>query len=120
MKWCTETQHLVRYEHLNSHGTVFGGTMAAWIDEATAIYAMKTMGTKRIVTIKIGELVFKKPVQLSDLVEFSCATLKSGKTSLTVKVKVQKTGEDSQKQDVVEAEVTFVSIDDKGHSFPWC
>ena len=46
------------------HGNLFGGTMMSWIDEAGAAYASQICDTPRMVTVKISELLFKKPILL--------------------------------------------------------
>lgn len=108
----------VRYEHLNYHGTLFGGQMTAWIDESAGIFAMEIMKSKRIVTLKIGEIMFKEPVNLSDILEFSCRIIKEGNSSLQLGVRVRRILEEVIR-DVCEAEITFVNVNEKGIPAPW-
>jgi acyl-CoA hydrolase len=61
-------QKLIRPEDLNSRGTVFGGTILKWIDEA-AIYAMCQLKTKNIVTKLISEINFMSPGYQGDVIE---------------------------------------------------
>lgn len=60
------------YEDLNSAGTIFGGKLVAWIDEGSAIYASCQMNARRIVTVKISELIFNQPAKLGDMLEIWC------------------------------------------------
>ncbi len=121
------TEHLVMNKDLNIAGTLFGGSMMAWIDEAAAMYAMKVMKTKMIVTHLISELEFDKPVKLGDFLAFGCRTLKEGKTSLSVSVVVFKydfTKDDNKKTilnkiPVVSAKLIFVSVDENGNKKEW-
>ena len=66
------------YSDLNAAGRLFGGRLMAWIDEATAMAAMRIMGTKRVVTKKFGEIVFEAPGMLGDFVEIWCRPEKRG------------------------------------------
>ena len=108
----------VRYEHLNYHGTLFGGQMTAWIDESAGIFAMEIMRSKRIVTLKISEIMFKEPVKLGDILEYSCKIAKKGNTSLTVGVRVRRILEE-EIRNVCEADITFVNLNAEGKPSPW-
>jgi acyl-CoA hydrolase len=76
------------------------------------------MKTKRVVTLKFSEVLFKKQVKLHDILEFRCRTVREGTTSLTVATQVVTLfGETS---DVVcTAELIFVALDSKGKATPW-
>ncbi|HVR76267.1 MAG TPA: hotdog domain-containing protein, partial [Planctomycetota bacterium] len=81
-------QRLVMYSDLNAAGRLFGGRLMGWIDEATAMTAMRITRTKRVVTKKFGEVVFEAPGLLGDLVEIWCRPEREGTTSLTLDAKV--------------------------------
>ncbi len=121
------TGHLVMSRDLNIAGTLFGGSMMAWIDEAAAMFAMKVMKTKMIVTHLISELEFDKPVKLGDYLDFGCKVIKAGKTSLQVAVVVFKNDFTENEENkviissvaVVSAKLIFVAVDDKGNKREW-
>ena len=117
--WTVVTRHYTRYEHLNSHGTFFGGKMAAFMDEAAVIYAMRITNTQQIVTLRIGELLFKEPVNLGDILEFSCRPRRKGRTSLTVDIKVERIHRSERRKIVCQADITFVNVDKAGRPSPW-
>lgn len=48
--------------HIGVHGNLFGGTMMSWIDEAEGVDSTQICDTPRMVTVKISELIFKKPI----------------------------------------------------------
>lgn len=112
------TKQSVRYEHLNYHGTLFGGQMTAWIDESAGIYAKEIMRSKRLVTLKFSEILFKEPVKLGDILEYCCKTIKEGKSSLTVGVRVRRILE-ADIREVCEAEIVFVNLNKEGKPTPW-
>lgn len=118
MTYTTVKKQIVRYEYLNYHGTLFGGQMMAWIDESAGIFAMETMKSKRIVTLKISEIMFKEPINLGDILEFSCKINKEGNSSLTIGVMVRRILEE-EIRDVCEAEITFVNLNEDGKPTPW-
>ena len=117
-QYTTVRKQIVRYEYLNYHGTLFGGQMTAWIDESAGIFAMEVMKSKRIVTLKISEIMFKEPVRLGDILEYSCKVNKEGVSSLTIGVRVRAILE-KEIRDVCDAEIVFVNLNEDGKPTPW-
>src|SRR5215831_14232773 len=72
---------------LNAHGTIFGGIILSYIDQAGAIEAHQR-SNKKLVTVAMHEVKFIAPVLVGDLVSFYTETLKIGTTSITVRVTV--------------------------------
>ena len=96
----------------NAHGTIFGGVILSFIDQAAAVEA-KRHGASFIVTVAMRAVVFHEPVHVGDLVSFYTSLVRIGRTSITVAVEVfSQTGEGIGSQvRVTEAEVTFVNLD---------
>ena len=96
----------------NAHGTIFGGVILSYIDQAAAVEA-KRHGAQFIVTIAMREVVFHQPVNVGDLVSFYTRLVRIGRTSITVAVEVfSQPGEGlGNRLRVTEAEVTFVNLD---------
>lgn len=104
----------------NSHGTIFGGVILSYIDQAAAVEA-KRHGASFIVTVAMREVVFHEPVQVGDLVSFYTRLVKIGRTSITISVEViSQSGEGSghRRVKVTEAEVTFVNLDENRKPTP--
>ena len=101
------------------HSNMFGGYMLSLIDEAAAAYACMYANTKRMVTLKISELIFKKPVREGQIIRIYGDVLKVGRTSLTIKI-VVKNHEPSNAEETVttETEMVFVRINDLGEKTP--
>jgi acyl-CoA thioesterase YciA len=95
----------------NAHGTIFGGVILSYIDQAGAVEAKKH-GTGLLVTIAMREVVFHEPVHVGDLVSFYTRLVRIGTTSITVAVEVQATRGPRPEETVkvTEAEVTFVNV----------
>lgn len=113
-------QRLVMYSDLNAAGRLFGGRLMAWIDEATAMSAMRIMRTKRLVTKKFGEVVFEAPGMLGDLVEIWCRAEREGTTSLTLDCRVLvRTIEPEEARQICRSTVVYVALDDQGRPRAW-
>ena len=69
----------------NALGTIFGGVILSYIDQAGAVEAHRHC-PGRIVTVAMREVVFHAPVFVGDLVSFWTHTVKVGNTSVTVHV----------------------------------
>ena len=95
----------------NAHGTIFGGVILSYIDQAGAVEARK-YNTDLLVTIAMREVVFHKPVYVGDLVSFYTRLVRIGRTSITVAVEVVATrgNNPAEQATVTAAEVTFVNI----------
>jgi len=100
----------------NAHGTIFGGVILSYIDQAAAVEA-KRNGGGFIVTVAMREVVFHGPVNVGDLVSFYTRLVRIGKTSITVAVEVRAQSQDADRR-VTEAEVTFVNLDENRKPVP--
>jgi acyl-CoA thioesterase YciA len=98
----------------NALGTIFGGIILSYIDQAGAVEAHRH-APGRLVTVAMREVVFHAPVFVGDLVSFYTETLRLGRTSATVKVVVEADrgphGTDTGRVKVTEAEVVYVHVD---------
>jgi acyl-CoA thioesterase YciA len=95
----------------NAHGTIFGGVILSYIDQAGAIEARR-QGSRFMVTVSMDKVVFHQPVFVGDLVSFWTQTLRIGTTSITVKIVCEAIrGTDlQQKVLVTEAQVVYVNV----------
>ena len=109
----------------NALGTIFGGIILSYIDQAGAVEASRHVAG-RIVTVAMDEVVFHQPVFVGDLVSFYTETLRRGRTSVTVRVTVEAqrrhraaAGERAfERVKVTEASLTFVHVDEAGCAIP--
>ena len=95
----------------NAHGTIFGGVILSYIDQAGAIEARR-QGLKFMVTVSLDKVVFHEPVFVGDLVSFWTETLRIGNTSITTKVTVDaiRGTDPNTKVVVTEAQVVYVNL----------
>lgn len=96
----------------NANGTIFGGIILSHIDLAGAVEVHKHTN-QRIVTVAMKEVIFKQPVFVGEVVSFYTETIRTGKTSITVKVDVE-ADRNGHPVKVTEAELTYVAVDEHG------
>ncbi|HVN78289.1 MAG TPA: acyl-CoA thioesterase [Terriglobia bacterium] len=105
----------------NALGTIFGGVILSYIDQAAAVQARK-YASQRFVTKALNAVEFVSPVHLGDVVSFYTEIVKVGRTSVTVKVDVEAERFDEQERahtvKVTEATVVCVAIDPGGRPTP--
>jgi len=102
----------------NHHGTIFGGVILSYIDQAGAVGAIRN-GCRQVVTVAMDQVIFHQPVQVGDLVSFYADIIKVGRTSLKVLVTVEATRRtDGEVVAVTEAEVTYVNVDTSSKPIP--
>jgi acyl-CoA thioesterase YciA len=106
-------------EDTNQYGTIFGGVILSYIDQAGFVEARRH-GVHRWVTASIERVDFKAPVHLGDTVNFYATTIRQGTTSVGVRIEVEAerytTGACVP---VTTATLTMVAIDSAGKSIPF-
>ena len=95
----------------NAQGTIFGGVILSYIDQAGAIEARR-QGLNMMVTVSMDKIVFHEPVFVGDLLSMWTETLRIGNTSITTKVVVEaiRGSQPGQKVLVTEAQVVYVNL----------
>jgi acyl-CoA thioesterase YciA len=99
----------------NPVGTVFGGVLLSYIDQAGvvgAMYEIDKEGWPRqpLVTVAMNAVEFHQPVFVGDVVSFLTRIVRIGTTSVTVHVSVE-AQRDGKTVRLTEAEVVYVAID---------
>ena len=99
----------------NPAGTIFGGVILSYLDQAGAEAALRH-GARKVVTVAMKDVVFREPVFVGDLVSFYAELIHVGRTSLRVKVLVQasRRWDRTEVVTVTEAEITYVNVDAEG------
>ena len=113
------TTKICMASEIGVHGNLFGGTLMSIIDETAAAYSCQICDTPRMVTKKIEEVVFERPVKVGNLIKVYAEVEKIGNTSIVVKLEARKhnvyTGD---QQLVCSTKMVFVRIDDEGTPVP--
>jgi acyl-CoA thioesterase YciA len=103
-------------EDLNSHGTLFGGSLLKWIDEEAAIFVSCQLESRNIVTKYMSEIDFVSSAGLGDIIEIGMETVKFGKSSITVKCRVR--NKDTRETIITIEEIVFVNVDSNRKPLP--
>jgi acyl-CoA thioesterase YciA len=113
------TTFLVKASDIGLSNNMFGGVILSLIDESAVAYAMQICDTPRMVTVKIDELVFKKPVKVGNLLKVYGNVIEFGTTSVSIYIEVRKHNVYNGKQETVtHTNIKFVRIDDEGNPLP--
>src|SRR5581483_9893032 len=78
----------------NPHGTIFGGIILSYIDQAGAIGARREVveaggPVPVLVTVALNRVEFHQPVLVGDVVRFLTRRVRIGRTSITMHVRVE-------------------------------
>ncbi len=102
----------------NAHGDVFGGWLLSQMDIAGASVATRR-AEGRVVTVAVTGMTFEKPVFVGDEVTCHAEVVKTGRSSITVKLVAHarrgRTGEETK---VTEGVFTYVAVDAQGEPRP--
>ena len=103
----------------NPLGTIFGGIILSYIDQAGAVEARRH-SSKKVVTVAMHEVKFIAPVFVGDLVSFYTEAIKIGNTSITIRVTVEAMRGNAPHEmvRVTQAEVVYVATDAAGKAVP--
>jgi len=104
---------------INPMGTIFGGIILSYIDQAGTVEARKHT-SKKLVTVAMHEVKFLAPVFVGDLVSFYTETVRIGNTSITVRITVEawRGAEPHETARVTQAEVVYVAVSEPGKTIP--
>jgi acyl-CoA thioesterase YciA len=111
--------HFCKSANVGYHGNLFGGTMLAWLDEAGAAFACQACDTPRMVTKRIAEVVFNKPVRPGQIIKIYGEVTEVGTSSIIIRLEARRHSVyNGSQRTVLTTEMTFVRIDGDGESIP--
>lgn len=114
-----ETVHIVRPNHLNNSGRLFGGILMQWIDEVAALVA-KRHCRKNVTTVSVDNLHFIRGAYPKDDIVICGKITHVGNTSMEVKVDTYVEDEMGERTLINRAYLTEVALghDDKPAKVP--
>lgn len=104
------TNHLVKSEDLNHHGTLYAGRSAEWLVESGFIAVAYELNPERIVCLKVHGMEILHPVRAGRIVSFTSQIVRTGRSTITVYVEVRDS-RDSQVR-ILNGFITFCSVDE--------
>lgn len=112
-----ETVHIVRPNHLNAAGRLFGGILMQWIDEVAALTA-KRHTHKNVITVSVDNLRFLKGAYQKDVIVIIGKMTYVGRTSMEVEVDSFVEALDGKRTHINHAYFTMVALDEKDRPTP--
>ena len=109
---------LVRQEHLNQYGGLFGGVVLSTIDELAFIACARAFPGKNFLTRSVQNADFDVAPVLGDILEFSFHVEKVGNTSVTVHVRMSICKGASDPVTAFDGRVVLVCVDEKFRPTP--
>ena len=105
----------------NPHGTIFGGVILSYIDQAGVVAAQREIRRQGwpdqlMVTVAMKSIEFHRPVWVGDIVSFYVRVQAIGRKSITMHVSVE-TERDGQQMQMTQAEVTYVTVTGQPQDF---
>ena len=106
----------------NPVGTIFGGVLLSYIDQAGAVGAHEHVRQegwpkRTLVTVALKTVEFHEPVFVGDVVSFWTRISRVGTTSITVQVEVE-TMRAGQIVRLTQAEAVFVAVNSERRPVP--
>ena len=110
-----DTFTLVRTEHLNHHGKLFGGQLLKWVDEVAWLAASRDFCGSVLVTRAMENSEFKFAVPNGSILRFSITRRHVGTTSALYSVDVYADMPGATEELLIFSNsVTFVAVDPDG------
>lgn len=116
---CPAIRVMMMPRDTNAHGTIFGGVLLSYIDQAGAVEARRQTPHK-FVTVAMNSVEFKQPVFVGDVLSFYTHVSHRGRTSMTIRVTVTADRFEDPRiiQTVTEASLVYVAIDENRRPIP--
>lgn len=106
---------LVRTEHLNHHGYLFGGQMLKWVDELAWLAASRDYPGNTLVTRAIDQSEFRNRVVNGSILRFEISRRRQGNSSVVYHVEVFADAPASTEEEpVFSTKITFVCLNAAG------
>ncbi|MEG1505235.1 MAG: acyl-CoA thioesterase [Lachnospiraceae bacterium] len=112
-----ETVHMVRPNHLNGAGRLFGGILMQWIDEAAGLVA-KRHTRLNVITASVDNLRFLKGAYQGDVVVLIGKATFVGRTSMEVRVDTYVENMEMERKAINRAYFTMVALDQEDKPTP--
>ncbi|OXC75279.1 Acyl-CoA hydrolase [Caballeronia sordidicola] len=114
----TTFRFLAEPTSVNFGGKVHGGALMKWMDE-TAYACAAVWSGRYCVTVSVGNIRFRRPILVGNLVELRARVVATGRTSMHLHISVHagdpKSGVLQQTTDCL---MVFVAVDEQGRPVP--
>jgi len=101
------------------NNNLFGGRMLSWMDESGGTMAAEESCSPNMITLKMDEVLFKKPVRVNDHIRIYGRVEGVGKSSISLYLEARRFCFDTRDEEAVcSTEMLFVNIDQDGKAKP--
>lgn len=110
---------LVRPEHLNHYGFLFGGQLLKWVDEHAWLVATRDFPGCSFVTVAMDKIAFRQQVENGSILRFHIVPQRIGTSSARYAVEVfgAPPGGGGERR-VFTTTITFVNVSSAGRKTP--
>ena len=107
--------YLCKTSDIGVNDNLFGGRMLSWLDEAGGIMASSISKSANVITLKMDEVLFLRPVKVKEQIRIYGKVDKIGNTSISLYLEARRhCVEENEESQVCSTKMLFVSIDEKG------
>jgi len=107
---------ICKTSNIGINNNLFGGRMLSWLDESGGTMAAEEVCSQNVVTLKMDQVLFKKPVKVNDHIRIYGKVLKMGNSSVSLLLEARRFDFDFHNEDTVcSTQMTFVKIDENGN-----
>ena len=111
--------NICKTSDIGVNDNLFGGTMLSWLDEAGGIMAACACRSNNVITLKMEEVLFKKPVKVKDQVRIYGKVGHIGNTSLKLSLEARIVNLEEKTEIIVCSTcVVYVNVDENGNPTP--
>lgn len=110
---------IVRQEHLNHYGFLFGGALLQWVDEYAWLVASRDFPGCPLVTVGMDKINFRRPVENGSILRFNITATGRGESSVQYSVDVYADAPGASEEiDVFSTTITFAHVNTDGLKQP--
>ncbi len=113
----SEQVYVIRSQHINPQGRLFGGYLMQWIDEMAGIVSRRHSG-KMVTTASIDNLNFKAGAYQNDMIVLVGRMTYVGRTSMEVRVDTYVEDYQGNRKSINRAYIVMVAVDENGTPIP--
>ena len=113
----TEQVYIVRSQHINGYGRLFGGILMQWIDELAGIVCRRHCGMT-VTTASIDNLSFEAPAYQNDRIVLIGRLTYVGRTSMEVRIDAYVEDMAGMRKTINRAYIVMVAIEEDGKPLP--
>ena len=114
-----ESYKVVRPEHLNHFGYLFGGFLLKWVDEISWIAASRDYPGCSFVTVTMDKVEFRRGVRQGTVLRFDAGESERGSTSVEYACQVFADDLDTGAEEAIfSTHIRFVCLDASGTKTP--